>query len=110
MPDDFFELNPQHIRLDQDCMLRALGFPAAENATGFVLDALPEWIALTIQKTRPRALVKVVNITVTDRAVQIENGPLFHGRLIVNTMSETSRAMLLLVTLGGEVSQLDHRR
>lgn len=42
MPDDIFELNPNRIRLDKDRMLRAFGFPAAENATDFILDALPE--------------------------------------------------------------------
>lgn len=105
MVDEILELDSRQILLEPGRVLRALGYPTPEAASDLVREALPGWIDQTVQRARPRTLLKIVEFAAKDGFVKILDGPVFHGRLLVKTMSQTSEAMLLVATLGDGISQ-----
>lgn len=106
MVDEIFALDSHLIPIDKDRVLHALGYPTAEAASDVVLGELPGWIDQTLQKANPHALFRIVDIYAEGGLVNVEGGLTFHSRLLSVTMSEISEAMMLVVTLGDEISNL----
>jgi hypothetical protein len=105
MVGEILTFDARQIPVEQDRVLRALGYPSADAASEMVRAALPGWIDEAVEKSAPRAVFKIVDVAANGARVQVAGGPSFQGRLLAEAMVEISEAVLLLVTLGEGVSQ-----
>lgn len=103
MPD-VLTLPAADITVDHERVLRAMGYPRGDAASRAVLDGLPEWADGVVERARPRAVWRTVEVAVENGRVGVVGGPVFHGKLLARTMRPAGRVLLLLVTVGEEVS------
>lgn len=98
-------LDAQQIAVDQDCIIKALGYPENAAVPSRVHEQLPALIEQIRSLAEIRAVARFENkARITKKRLRLHHGPDFHSPALCRVVAPAERLALFAITLGRPIS------